>query len=304
MRSLPSSRFLGKGAVDGTARRRHGRDLVGVDQHDILEARIASAALLAQARLEQVALAVDLDEAGGDGGGDEVGEKRARPVVDAAIEIGVEQASVQVERRLDLSVFESEIEQAVKTVAADAGLAAAVQQGDETRGEVVQVESEATVHLLHAQVAQVLDTALHAHVHHALDPAAGGVPQREQLLQALDALEDAAEKQAVEDVPGDVGMDGLAEADVHVGPAQHQIALDEKLVPGPRFELAGEELGRLAQDVVAGVDGEEGDVGRNDQGRQAGRGDEGGPVLQAQSGDPAVEVARRRPPRRPTGCAS
>ena len=100
--------------------------------------------------------------------------------------------------------------------------------------------------------------------------------------------EDAVQHDAVRQVPRDIGMERPAEADVHVGVAQQQVAFDQQFLLGAFADVEGEEFRRLAQEIIAGVDGIEGDVGGNDQGRLQRRGDQRLSVGQSEGLDPAV----------------
>ena len=86
---------------------------------------------------------------------------------------------------------------------------------------------------------------------HAIEPAAGPAIEREQLIETVDVLEHLVEQEPVEQAPVHPRMDRVAEPDVHVGPLEHEIAFDQQLLLGFLAEVAAEQLGGLAQDVVA-----------------------------------------------------
>ena len=157
---------------------------------------------------------------------------------------------------------------------------------------MAEVHGQPGIHLHHAAVAQGLRPPSHGDRDKAIEPAAGPLIDRKNLIETVDVLEHLGEQEPVQQTPVHPRMNGIAEPDVHVGPLEHEIAFDQQLLFGFLAEIAAEQLGSLAQEIVAGVDGIKRDVCRHHEGRLSGCSDQGIDVLEPEGAYPPIEPVR------------
>ena len=202
----------------------------------------------------------------------------------------VEQAVVQVIVGAVLQVLDRQVEPVMEIVGLDAALAGFEGVQQQPRGDVAEVDGNRLVHAFHVVVSDPVRFLAHAEGMDATAPVAAVGIQREQFIQAVETVYDIGQHLFLPPVPVAIHFQRFGEADVHVGLAQQQVALDQQLLGEATVDALVEQPCRLVQQIVADAQGVEGDVGGHDPGRLEGADEQCLAVLETELFGPAVDA--------------
>ena len=142
---------------------------------------------------------------------------------------------------------------------------------DEARREVAEIDRRPFVHLAHVSIANPPRLAAR---HHGQDPFVEAIAMTLDVENGVDAVaasDEARQKRPLPAPPGVGRVDGVAEADIHVGFLEQDIALDQQLLGKARPVTLSEQLGPLLQQIIRHPDRIECDVGGGRSKSVAGR---------------------------------